>query len=93
MKSAYELAMERLAKKEPASKPLSDEKKKQLADIDSLYKSKIAEKELLLKPKIQEARFKGDLGAAEELEKELREETVRLNARMESEKESIRGKS
>ena len=37
MKSAYELAMERLAKAEPAEKPLTVEKKARLAEIDTLF--------------------------------------------------------
>lgn len=41
MKSAYELAMERLNKEDPnANKPLSDEQKTQLAEIDERYKAK-----------------------------------------------------
>jgi hypothetical protein len=45
MKSAYELAMERLNKKSPTVK-LNDDQKKQLAELDSLYASKIAEREI-----------------------------------------------
>ena len=48
MKSAYELAMERLQKDAP-SVPLNAEQRAQIAEIDSLYTAKIAEKELLLK--------------------------------------------
>ena len=43
MKSAYELAMERLAKSDPdASAPLSAEQKRALAEVDTLYQGKIA---------------------------------------------------
>ena len=38
MKSAYELAMERLAKSDPGSGPLSPEQKARLAEIDRVYK-------------------------------------------------------
>ena len=44
MKSAYELAMERLEQKAPTKK-LTDEQKARIAEINSLYGSKIAEKE------------------------------------------------
>ena len=47
MKSAYELAMERLEKDSPVT-ALSDEQKAAIAEIDSLYQSKIAEKEVFL---------------------------------------------
>ena len=46
MKSAYELAMERLNKKSPTTKVTASQKK-ELADLDSLYASKIAEREIL----------------------------------------------
>jgi hypothetical protein len=42
MKSAYELAMERLSKTSPTAK-LSDKQKKQIAELESKYKAKIAE--------------------------------------------------
>jgi DUF4097 and DUF4098 domain-containing protein YvlB len=41
MKSAYELAMERLEKKAP-SVSLTDEQKQQIAEIDSTFKARIA---------------------------------------------------
>ena len=44
MKSAYELAMERLEKKTP-SVALTNEQKQQIAEIESTYKARIAEKE------------------------------------------------
>ena len=57
MKSAYELAMERLEKQAPSMK-LTDDQRSQLAEIDSLYKSKMAEKELLLAEEIRGAWIK-----------------------------------
>jgi hypothetical protein len=47
MKSAYELAMERLEESEPEVK-LTDEQKAELAAIDDKFKAKIAERELFL---------------------------------------------
>ena len=44
MKSAYELAMERLSSQEPTRK-VSDALKKILAEIDTTYQAKIAERE------------------------------------------------
>ena len=57
MKSAYELAMERLEKDQP-SILLSDEQKKQLAEIDATSRAKIAQKELFLRDQIRKALFK-----------------------------------
>ena len=58
MKSAYELAMERLQKTSP-SFSLTEEQKKELAEVDSIYRAKIAEKELFLKEQIREAQIEG----------------------------------
>jgi len=54
MKSAYELAMERLEKASP-SLSLTEDQKKELAEVDSVYRAKIAEKELFLRNQIQKA--------------------------------------
>ena len=51
LKSAYELAMERFAKKDADAgierQPLTDEQKAEIADIRSRYQAKIAELEIL----------------------------------------------
>jgi len=53
MKSAYERAMERFGS-EPTVK-LSDEQKKSLAELDSIYAAKIAERELTIKSETAKA--------------------------------------
>lgn len=94
MKSSYELAMERLGRKSPQdSKPVSDAQKKQLGEVDRVYKAKIAEKELFLTPQIQKAKFEGDATAHESLQKQLHEETKSLREQLEREKEKIRSQS
>ncbi len=89
MKSAYELAMERLEKSQPTIK-LSDEQKAQIAEIDSQYKARIAEKELFLKGKIGEAQLSGNFSEVEELEKQLAAELRRLQSDCEEKKEKLR---
>jgi hypothetical protein len=89
MKSAYELAMERLAKGQPIVK-LTDEQKKQLAEVDSTFKARIAEKELFLKGEIQKARNTGKFEEAESLEKQLASEIKRLREDCEAKKEKLR---
>ena len=89
MKSAYELAMERLQKTSPSSS-LTEEQKKELAEIDSKYQAKIAEKELFLKGKIAEAQLGGKFAEVEELEKQLAAELRRLQADCEEKKEKLR---
>ena len=89
MKSAYELAMERLAKASPTL-VLTDEQKTQLAEIDSTYKAKIAEKELFLKDQIQKAENAGNFEEIEKLEKQLTSEIARLRHDCEAKKERLR---
>jgi hypothetical protein len=85
MKSAYELAMERLNKASPTVK-MSAEKKKQLAELDSKYAAKIAERELFLKDRLAEVAAKGDYEAVAQLEKQLISERKTLQAELEDKK-------
>ncbi len=89
MKSAYELAMERLEKASP-SISLNADQKKEIAEIDSVYRAKIAEKELFLKDQIRKARNAGNLEEAESLEKQLAIEIRRLQEDCEAKKEKLR---
>ena len=89
MKSAYELAMERLGKDQPILK-LTDEQKKQLADVDSTFKARKAEKELFLKGEIQKAQAAGKFEEVESLEKQLATEIKRLQEDCEAKKEKLR---
>jgi hypothetical protein len=91
MKSAYELAMERLAKSDPdAGKPLSAEQKNRLADIDLVYKGKIAEREIFLKKQLNEALADGKYEESEKISKQLASERARLEEEREDEKERVR---
>jgi len=89
MKSAYELAMERLEKTQP-SVALNEDQKKQLADIDSTYRAKIAERELVLRDEIRKAQTAGNLEDVEKLEKQLTSEIARLREDCEAKKEKLR---
>ena len=89
MKSAYELAMERLEKESPSLK-LTDDQRAQLAEIDSLYKSKMAEKELLLADQIRQEKAAGKFAEVEKLQQQLASELRRLSEECESKKENIR---
>jgi hypothetical protein len=90
MKTAYELAMERLSKASPTVK-MTPEQKKQLADLDSQCAAKIAERELLLNGEIGKAIDKGDAEAVAQLEKQLVSDRKSLRAEFEAKKEKIRG--
>jgi len=89
MKSAYELAMERLQKTSP-SLSLTEEQKKELAEIDSKYQAKIAEKELFLKEQIRKAQTDGKPEDIDSLQKQLASELRRLQEECEAKKEKLR---
>ena len=89
MKSAYELAMERLQKASP-SPSLTDEQKKELAEMDSKYQAKIAEKELFLKDQIRKAQTEGKADDIDSIQKQLVSEIRRLQEECESKKEKLR---
>ena len=86
MKSSYEIAMERLNKTAPAAK-LTAEQKKALAELDSRYAAKIAEREIALKSEISRA---GDVGKEESLRDQLVLERKKLLAELEDKKERVR---
>lgn len=79
LKSALELAMERLAKKDAdagiSSKPLTDAQKASIAEVRNFYEAKIAELEVLHQSKIN-ATF--DPGERETLDQQYRREREHL---------------
>jgi hypothetical protein len=90
MKTAYELAMERLNKSAPPAAKLTAAQKKQLAELDSKYAAKIAEREIFLKDELAKASPKGDWEAVEQLEKQIISEKKSLAAELEEKKELVR---
>ena len=91
MKSAYELAMERLAKSDPAgSVPLSAEQKARLAEIDRVYKGKLAEREIFLKKQLDDALSAQKFDDAEKIKQQLTSERARIEEECESEKNRVR---
>jgi hypothetical protein len=89
MKTAYELAMERLSKSAPPVK-LTEEQKRNLAELDAKYKAKRAEREIFLKDELAKAAAKGDFEAMEQIEKQLVSERKSLAAELEEKKEAVR---
>ena len=89
MKSAYELAMERLQKTSP-SLSLTDEQKKELAELDSKYQAKIAEKELFLNEQIRKAQAEGKVDEVDSLQRQLVSEVRRFHEDCEAAKEKLR---
>jgi hypothetical protein len=89
MKSAYELAMERLQKNTPTVS-LTPKQKEHIAEIDSTFKARIAEKELFLKDEIRKAQMAGKFDEADSLQQQLTIEIRRLQEDCEAKKEKLR---
>jgi len=84
MKSAYELAMEKLGK----PREYSDEQKSQLAEIDSLYDSKKAQAKLGADEELKKAAL--DPAKLDEIREQLARDLKRFEEQKESEKQKVR---
>ena len=89
MKTAYELAMERLNKSAPTKK-MSEAQKKELAELDSKYAAKTAEREIALQDEIARAGAAGDFEKVGKLQEQWVMERAKLKAELEGKKEQVR---
>jgi hypothetical protein len=91
MKSAYELAMERLAKSDPNSdRPLTAEQKARLAEVDRVYQGKLAEREIFLKKQLNDAYADRKAEEVQKIKQQIASERSRIEEEREEEKERIR---
>jgi len=90
-KSAYELAMERLRKKDEAAgivnTPITEEQKAAIAEIRNFYESKLAEIEVLHQGQLQRV-FEPEARAA--LEQQYRRDRERLTTERDNKIEKAR---
>ena len=92
-KSSFELAMERLRKKDAdegvTTQPLTDQQKTAIAEVRSLYDAKIAEQDIL-----QQSAMKNMVGAdpaeVEEISRRFRRERERLASERDTKVAAIR---
>jgi hypothetical protein len=89
MKSAYELAMDRLQKQAP-SVQLTEKQKSEIAEIDAVAKAKVAEREVFLKDQIRKADAGGKFDEVEQLQDELARDLRRIQSDCEAKKEKVR---
>jgi hypothetical protein len=90
MKSAYELAMERLkAKDSPDRKELNEEQKTKIAQVNEKYTAKAAERQIFLQKQIAEAEMAGNFEEVQALQKQLRSELDVIKEEKEAAKETI----
>jgi cell division protein FtsB len=87
MKSSFELALERLNKSAPTVK-LTAKQKAQLAEFDSQYAAKIAQREIALNAEI--SRVADEPDKAEPLRDQLIHERKKLQAELADKKEAVR---
>ncbi|HNQ73239.1 MAG TPA: hypothetical protein PKN95_06495 [Verrucomicrobiota bacterium] len=92
MKSAYELAMERLEKAAPTTK-LTARQKQAIAEWEAKAKARIAEREIALESEIRAATAAGDLEKIELLRERLSQERKSIQAELEAKKEEIHRES
>ena len=69
---------------------LSDAQRAEIAELDSMYKAKIAEKEVFLGGELDKARAKHDVDEIQALQLQLQREVRRLQAECEEKKERAR---
>lgn len=86
MKSAYELAMERLQKDSPIQS-LSDSQKKEIAETEQIYQAKTAERKIFLQSEINKS---SDPAEIRQLEQQLAHDLKNLQEEAEAKKEKIR---
>lgn len=91
MKSAYELAMERLSKSDTsASRPLTAAQREKLAEVDRVFKGKLAEREIFLRQQLDAALAAQNAEEADKIRKQIASEKARIEEEKESEKERVR---
>jgi len=80
-KSAYEIAMERLKKKDREEgveeRPLTDEQRAEIAEARSQYEARVAEREILHQASLSKT---GDPAERETLEQQYRRDRERLTS-------------
>ncbi|MBZ0255245.1 hypothetical protein K8I31_04240 [bacterium] len=88
MKSAYELAMERLEKESPSGPALTDEQRAQLAEVDNKIEAKIAERKILAENELKQTM--GNPAEIQAVKARMQEDLRRLEAEREEQKEAVR---
>ena len=86
MKSAYEIALERLEKDSGQSQKLTDAQREAIAEIDKRYDAKIAEERLRLDGRLSQATSAEEVA---QIRSELTDVVSSLEAKRDKEKEAV----
>ena len=93
MKTAYELAMERLEKESPTSaKKLTDDQKNRLGEVDEECQAKIAERRIMAEKEIRDLQMQGKFDEIQKAQDELATDIRRIEESKEKKKNKIRQK-
>ncbi len=92
LKSSFDLAMDRMAKRGEGMSSLTAEQKEAMAEIARRAKAKVAEIEIMFRPKLEAARAADDPEKLATLEGQLRFEIAKIRERETLDREAIRGK-
>jgi hypothetical protein len=92
VKSAYELAMERLEAKDPGLQ-LSDGQKERIAGLEAKCRADIAARELLLRGEMAKAEAAGQADEIAQLQRQLADDIRRLEEKRDREKDAVRASS
>jgi hypothetical protein len=90
LKSAFDLAMERMAQRGEGITQLSSDQKKDLADLSAKTKAKLAEIEIMFGKKLAEAKASGDAERIAKVEGEMKTEQARARRQDDEERRKIR---
>ncbi len=90
-KSSYELALERLRRKDKEAgieeRPLTDAQRERIAELRRVYDARLAEREILHQGELRKAR---DLEQRDQLEEQYQRERERLAAERDRKLEDVR---
>lgn len=89
LKSAYELAMEKLRSKGEEQK-LTEDQKAEIAEVRSRFQAKLAELEIRQQGEVQELQLKGDFENLQKREQEYVRDRERIREEMERQIQKIR---
>jgi hypothetical protein len=90
IKSALELALERMRQKQGDVVPLTQEQKAAIAEIEAETKAKVAEEEIMAAERLRAAYAGGDAEAARALDEQIKAEIARIRDRGERKKDKVR---
>jgi vacuolar-type H+-ATPase subunit I/STV1 len=90
IKSALDLALERLKAREGELVPLTHEQKAAIAEIEAETRAKVAEEEIMAAERLRAAYAGGDAEAARQLDEQIKAEIARIRERGERKKEKVR---